>query len=322
MTPTALTDESDLAKRMRATFDEVGLVHLINTGLSDLEVQRRVAKFVIGAEMEYNGGANPRDNIAPNVYEVGAPLVAWLHYHHEMAYVSHSTKVISFLASRTLPVPGDGTPSRGATYVSDSIGMGEKLLQTELGQKLKKHGVCYHRSLTDREAFKGKQEIGVYNHWQKSFGTEDQAEAEAKAIKQGLKVEWGDNRLMRTRYYNEAFEYFPHLDQNVLYSALADHGMWFDRWPGVQHLPHSDRPLHMTFGDDSEFTDAERHEWIALYDEFGMPINWREGDIAIICNYRWAHGRPSIVLEDGEERELGVVLGDQYQRVGVRADKW
>ena len=98
--------------------------------------------------------------------------------------------------------------------------------------------------------------------------------------------------------------------------------MWFDTWPKVQHLPYDQRPLHMTFGDDSEISPGEIQEWIDLYDEFGMPINWREGDVGVICNYRWAHGRPAIHLADGEARKLGVVLGDQYARVGVRPDKW
>jgi hypothetical protein len=309
---------------MRETYDGVGLVHLTNTGLTDLVDMRTAARLIIDAEMPYDGGANPRDNIVPNVYEIGAPLTAWLHYHHEMAYVGRSTQVISFLASDVLPPPGpgDGGVSRGATFVSDSIGATDKLLSTEFGQKLKELGVCYHRNLTDRDAFAGKTEYGVYNHWQKSFGTDDAATAASRARDQRLAVEWGPDRLLKTRFYCSAFEYFARLDRNVLYSSLADHGMWFDTWPLVQHLDYEQRPLHMTFGDDSEISPAEIQQWIDLYDEFGMPLNWRRGDVGVICNYRWAHGRPGIRLADEEVRKLGVVLGDQYDRVGVRPDKW
>lgn len=317
-----LRSGSELADRMRDTFDRVGLVHLTNTGLRELVAMRQAAKLVIDAEMSYEGGANPRGNIEPNVYEIGAPLSAWLHYHHEMAYVGRSTKVISFLAKDTLPVHDDGSPSRGATFVSDSIAATDALLSTELGRKLKELGVCYHRNLTDRDAFVGKPEIGVYNHWQKSFGTDDPQLAAARARDQRLAVDWGVDRLLRTRYSCPAFEYFPALDRNVLYSSLADHGMWFDTWPLVQHLPYEERPLHMTFGDDSEISDDEIRQWIDLYDEFGTPIDWSPGDVGIICNYRFAHGRPGIHLADGEARRLGVVLGDQYDRVGVRTDRW
>lgn len=324
MTASDLRADSELAHRMRATFDRVGLVHLINTGLTELVDMRAAAKLVIDREMKYEGGANPRDRIAPNVYEVGAPLSAWLHYHHEMAYVGRSTRVIGFLARDVLPPAGprDGGVSRGATFVSDSIAATDRLLSTEFGQKLKQLGVCYHRNLTDRDAFSGQVEYGVYNHWQKSFSTDDPDVAASRARDQRLAVEWGPNRLLQTRYYSPAFEYYDHLDRNVLYSSLADHGMWFDTWPLVQHLPYAERPLHMTFGDDSEFSSDELQQWIDLYDDFGMPLNWRQGDVGVICNYRWAHGRPGIDIGPGEARQLGVVLGDQYHRVGVRPDGW
>ena len=324
MSESDLTRGSELGRLMQDAYDRVGLVHLTNTGLTDLVDMRAAAKLIVGDEMKYDGGANPRDNIAPNVYEIGAPLSAWLHYHHEMAYVGRSTRVISFLASEVLPPAGpeDRGVSRGATFVSDSIGATDKLLSTPFGQKLKDLGVCYHRNLTDRDAFAGQTEYGVYNHWQKSFDTDDPEVAARHARNQRLAVEWGPDRLLKTRYYCSAFEYFDHLDRNVLYSSLADHGMWFDTWPLVQHLPYEDRPLHMTFGDDSEISPAEIQQWIDLYDEFGMPVNWQHGDVGVICNYRWAHGRPGISLTDGERRKLGVVLGDQYDRVGVRSDAW
>lgn len=319
--------DSPLGVAMREMYDRVGLVHVTNTGLDQLVDMRTVAKHVIDAEMEYDGGANPRDNIEPNVYEIGAPLTAWLHYHHEMAYVGRSTRVISFLAKDVLPQAADDPSadlgaSRGATFVSDSIGATDKLLSTDFGRKLRDLGVCYHRNLTDRDAFADKTEFGVYNHWQKSFGTDDCEEAAARARGQRLAVDWGEDRLMKTRFYCSAFEYFPGLDRNVLYSSLADHGMWFDTWPLVQHLPYEERPLHMTFGDDSEISADEIQQWIDLYDEFGMPLDWREGDVGVICNYRWAHGRPGIRLADGEQRKLGVVLGDQYDRVGVVSNRW
>ena len=322
--PRLLDRDGELGQRMRETFDRVGLVHLTGTGFTELVDMRAAAKLVIDAEMTYEGGANPRDDIEPNVYEIGAPLTAWLHYHHEMAYVGRSTKVISFLAKDALPTPGpgDGGASRGATFVSDSIGVTDRLLETPFGRKLKDLGVCYHRNLTDRDRFAGKPALGVYNHWQKSFGTDDPDEAAARARAQRLAVDWGDDRLMRTRFYCSAFEWFEPLARNVLYSSLADHGIWFDTWPLVQHLPYPERPLHMTFGDDSPISPEEIRQWLDCYDDHGMPLNWRRGDVGVICNYRWAHGRPGIHLADGERRQPGVVLGDQYDRVGVRPDGW
>ncbi len=310
-----LAEDSELAVRMRETFERVGLVHLVNTGLTELAAMRKFAKIVVETEMDYAGGSNPRDNIEPNVYEVGAPLTAWLHYHHEMAYVGKSTRMLSFLAA-------EAVPEKGATFVSDSVAVTDELLASDFGKKLAELGVCYHRNLTDRDAFVDRVEEGVYNHWQKSLDTEDPDEAVARAQARGLVTEWGADRLLKTRYYVSAFEYFPQMDRNLLYCSVADHGMWFDTWPLVQHLPHHERPLHLTFGDDSEMSRDELREFVEIYGRHGIPIDWRKGDLAIVCNYRFAHGRPGIHLEDGEARELGVILGAQYDRVGAKPDKW
>ena len=310
-----LSPEGELAQRMNAMFDEVGLVHLVNTGEHDLQHMREIANLVIKKEMEYKGGANPRGDLEPNIYEIGAPLEAWLHYHHEMAYVATSTKMLGFLCNKSLE-------DRGYTFVSDNLQATDAILATEFGQKLKDLGLCYHRDLTDREAYVGTEELGVYNHWQKSMLTEDPDEAVRAAQARGLEVEWGPNRLLKTRYYTSAFEYFPQLDRNLLYSSVADDGMWFDTWPKVMHLPYEERPLKLTFGDGTEMTREEKQQFVDVYDQFGLPIEWRAGDIAIVCNYRFAHGRPGIYLQHGEERELGVLIGEAYDRVEALSDKW
>jgi hypothetical protein len=182
--------------------------------------------------------------------------------------------------------------------------------------------LCYHRNLTDREAFKDREEIGVYNHWQMSMLTDDPDEAVEVAKSRGLEVEWGPGRLLKTRFYVSAFEYFPGLDRNLLYSSVADDGMWFDTWPKVMHLPYDERPLKLTFGDGTEMTWEEKRLFVEIYDRFGMPIPWQQGDIGIVCNYRFAHGRPGIQLKEGQRRELGVIVGDTFKRVGDKPGKW
>ena len=311
-----LEEGSELASRVRAVYDRTGLVVVRSTGLTDLGRMRRVAMLALGEEMAYDGGSNPRQRIEPNVYEVGAPLSASLHYHHEMAYVGRSAGAIGFLCKAALPA------GRGRTFVSDSIAATDALLATPFGQQLKERGLCYHRTLTDRNAFVGRVEYGVYNHWQRSFDTDDPTVAVERAEANGLETEWGPDGLLRTRYYSPAYEYFPLMDRNVLFSSVADHGMWFDSWPLVQHLPYAERPLDLTFGDGTPFTRRELQQFVEVYDRFGTPIDWNVGDVAVMCNYRFAHGRPGIDLGPGEQRELGVVLGPQFDRVGVSADGW
>jgi hypothetical protein len=312
----------DLKERVKATYASTGLVHMVNTGLSQQETMRQLSKIIITNPMTYKAGANSRDGIIENVYETGAPSSAHLHYHHEMAYVSKSPLNLSFICD-------EATPNKGWTFVSAQEQMTPEILKTQLGQKLKEKGLCYIRCLTDREAYtKAKHsEHTVYNHWQKSFETEDPEEACEIAQSRRLLTEWGKDpngpgRYLITKYYVSAFEYCPNVYKNLMYASVADDAMWFDSWPGVSGLAPELRPLKLTYGDDTEFTRDEFREWVDMYDRFGVPIKWKVGDVGILCNYRWAHGRPAYFLEKGEKRHLGVVLGDLFSRVGDVPNKW
>jgi len=331
------TIPQELIDRMHAVYNKSGLLLLRKTGLTDVSAMKKLADIIVSQTMTYEGGANSRrgieQKVAKNVYDTGAPYSAHLHYHHEMAYVGESVRQVAFMCTKA---PRNGN---GASYVSDGVKSTEALLATPFGQKLKKLGVCYVRCLTDRDQYKdqekgwnGMDEVGVYNHWQQSFGVETQEEVEQLASRRGLQVEWGANRYCKTKYYTSAFEFFPELDRNLLYSSLADDAIWFDAWPGVMQLPTmptyesaspNERPLKLLFGDDTEMTREELQLFLRVYDQFGMPITWDNvGDIAVMCNFRWAHGRPSFSLEEDEEREIGVVLGPMFKRGGHVESKW
>jgi hypothetical protein len=203
-------------------------------------------------------------------------------------------------------------------------------METDLGQKLKSKGLCFIRRMTDANAYQGNNnEINnksVYNHWQKSWMTDDPEVAEESAKSRGLQVEWVHDpiqgRIMQTRYYKSAFEYIEGFDRNVLVTSIADDGEWFDSWPGLQDIPHEQRPLEMLFGDNTPLTLAEKQEWTDVYDRFGIPLPWSDGDIAVVCNLRFVHGRPGIHLLPHEQRELGVMLGPLFERQETKDDKW
>lgn len=333
----------ELKQQIIDLFAKTGCVLLTNNTCLDVEAVEKWARVPMREVMIYEGGANQRDSIEKSVYETGAPASAYLHYHHEMAYVGESIENIAFIAFEAISDPKD--PVRGASFLSDQVKATELLLQTTVGQKLKEKGICYIRCLTDKTqmdsmSWKAMEREGktagapIYNHWQDSFMTEDPAEAQRLAERKGLQVEWADG-FMKTKFYVSGFEYCPATDKNILYSSVADDGAWFDTWPGMENLPNmSDyngarpdtKPLKITYGDDTLFTREELAEFTHIYDVCGFPIGgpngWRKGDIAISCNYRFAHGRPGYHLEAGEKRDLGVILGPMYKRLGCRPDKW
>jgi hypothetical protein len=317
---------AELAERMQKTLQEQGVVRLKNTGLKDAGHMKNYAVSMLNKSMErYEGGANPREGIIDNVFEVGAPHDAWLHYHHEMAYNKHSMKNLAFCSLKAPFMKGD-------TYLSENLQVTEELMATDFGRKLKEHGVTYIRCLTDREAYKGEGWMdgqAVYNHWQLSFGVETPEEAEEAAASCGLKIEWttdpllpSSKRYMKTKLTISAFEFCPSVGRNVLYSSIADHNMWFDTWQGVSNVAPEKRPLQMTFGDGSPISIDELRQWVDAYDRGGVRVQWERGDILAFCNYRFAHGRPAYHLNPWEKRQIGVVLGEKFSRIGAAEHAW
>jgi hypothetical protein len=307
---------TELQGRVREMFTNLGLVYLTNTGTNDATYLQKAFAPTMGNGQVYEGGANPRTTIEGNVYDTGVSMESFVHYHHEMAYLEESVELLAFFCNRL----SAGVP--GSTYVSDNVGVTDAIASTSLGQKLKDRGICYIRKLTDAKQFTDKPPIGVYNHWQKSFLTEDQEVAERSARERGLVVEWDENNQMITKFYAPSYEYCPYIDRNLLYASMADHSIWFDTWPHVQQLPQEERPLKMTYGDDSEFTIDEVSEFTEIYDDFGLQLPWKEGDAGLVCNYRFLHGRPVVHLAPGQERVLGVVLGNKFRRIGAQPGKW
>lgn len=324
-----LHSESALGQEIQGKFNDAGLVHIQNTGLTDMADQRALAQIIMGKEeTEYEGGANPRGRTGDlgNVYDIGAPLEANLHYHHEMTYKSHSITTLGFLCKHAIH-----RGEEGWSFVSDSVQAHDYIMETDLGHKLQDKGLCFIRRMTDAEAHKDDAASPasskvVYNHWQKSWMTDDPDEAEAAANKQGLQVEWlhdeVEGRIMKTKYYKSAFEYIPSLDRNIMVTSIADDGEWFDNWPGICEIPQEERPLEMLFGDDEPISLEEKQQWTDAYDYYGIPIPWQAGDVAVFDNMKFAHGRPSVQLVPGEKRELGVMLGPFFERQETVEGKW
>ena len=181
-----------LVEEMNDKFNNVGAVQLIKTGLKDMDCMEKVSKLVSGKGMNYEGGANLRGFLEENVYDTGAPLVANIHYHHEMAYVSESTKWLAFLCAH-----GCNDPHKGSTFIADNVGVTDTLMNkySKLGNKLAEKGLCYIRKLPDLKYFRDNNldKSIVYNFWQTSMGTEDMDEAVEVAKTKGLEVEWEES---------------------------------------------------------------------------------------------------------------------------------
>ena len=66
-----LERNKELKLRVSDLFKRVGLVYLVNTGTNSPQVLRKPFEHILGGGATYEGGANPRRYIEPNIFETG-----------------------------------------------------------------------------------------------------------------------------------------------------------------------------------------------------------------------------------------------------------
>ncbi|MEZ5454025.1 MAG: TauD/TfdA family dioxygenase [Thiothrix sp.] len=302
------THADDLEQAIRGQWREQGLVVLKNTGMQHLSELQRWAEVLFQDFAAYEGGSAPRDKFGKHVFALGdAPPTIDLCFHNEGCYLPVYPRCF-VIGSTQCPQEG------GFTLLADNEKATQALLATDIGQKLRDKGMRYVRMMYDREL---ACELG-YKPWQDTFFTNDPREAEQSVQAKGWDYEWLPNGHLRTSYSVDAYEYHPELDKSLFFAGLASHAAFFDQWHPFNTMPDEERPLNMTLGDGTPFTNQEIVDIYAAYNHASLALDWKQADLALLDNLRWAHARPAFTLQAGEERVLGVTMGMMTERVGNR----
>ena len=88
------------------------------------------------------------------------------------------------------------------------------------------------------------------------------------------------------------------------------HGMFFDLDDRFNDLPYDERPFHATWGDGTEVSSEERQTIETFYKKTNIEIDWEVGDILVLDNLWYGHGRDAF---EGY-REVSVMIGDSINR--------
>lgn len=298
-----------LEDEIKQQFSQKGVVLLINTGLDDLSKLNDWGSILIDEPMTYQGGTQPRPQFGKNIYDVVAsePHYIYIHPHNEMSYLPKFPQCLVF-GCTAIPQIG------GETIISDNSAVTHEMLKTELGQKLKKNGVCYIRNFTDINA----QNKVVYKHWQNAFNIDSREQLEIIAQHKKWNIKWKEDGQLTISYQAAAYEYNESLGENLLFAPVGHHGMYFDDVSLLNTLPYEERPFHMTYGNGDIFTEDEIEFFVRIFDSHSIPIYWKPGWVAMLDNERWTHSRPPFTLQKGESRKLGAMIGQPKNRLGAR----
>lgn len=238
--------------------------------------------------------STPRSKVAKKTLtatEYPSPRTIALHC--EMAYMRNWPRFVCF---HSIQVAAQGGETTICNIDQVSNRLGEKL------RPFQDKGVTYRRTFQKR----------VDIAWQHAFQTEKRSDVEELGRRQGMKVEWLPNDVLATShtaqgtitaedgrliYFNQTHLFHPSALEPQVRQAL-------EKAYGADRLPR-----HATFGDGSPIPDATLAAVREAFATYQTKMCWRPGDILILDNLRFAHGR----LPFSGERRLHVALAREVK---------
>ncbi|OXJ26296.1 taurine catabolism dioxygenase TauD [Burkholderia sp. HI2714] len=148
--------------------------------------------------------------------------------------------------------------------------------------------------------------------WETVFQTSDRSQVAAFCADNGIELEWLDDDTLRTAQVNQGVAYHPATRDRVFFNQahlfhLSNLETSLAR--SIVSLFGEDRiPRNASYGDGSPFDPADLEQIRTAFRECAITFPWQRGDVLLVDNMRFAHGRNPF---EGE-RKVVVSLLDPY----------
>jgi alpha-ketoglutarate-dependent taurine dioxygenase len=195
--------------------------------------------------------------------------------------------------------------SGGATPIADNRRVYERN-DPPIRESFERRGVMYLKTFG----------LGSSRPWQEVFGTNDRSVVEARCRAERITAEWVGSGGLRTRSVRPA----------VIRHIQTGEPLWFNHVNSVHISGHppdllaalrnnfapDELPRHCLFGDGAEIDDEIVGAIRAAYDVETIRFEWQPGDVLMLDNMRFSHGRDRF---EGNRRVL-VGMAREVRRVG------
>jgi hypothetical protein len=259
---------------------------------------------------DYVGGSSPRSTIQGKVMEATRTPPDWsVILHQEMAYVKSPPEIIAFVC---VEPAGKG----GESVIGDMRKL-QRLVDPAMLQRLTERGLKLRRTLPSEDRVGLKP--GVKKSWQETFSTHRQVEAEMHCRSRGWDFEWNGADLILWQDCISPMRAHPLTSANIWSNqahfwgaaAMIEWALIDGREQDARELMTAQRenPLlleAMCFGDGEPLPEDLTLALFHAVRGLEQDIDLGEGDILLLDNLQYAHGRRAF----SGNRTINVIIGN------------
>ena len=217
-----------------------------------------------------------RINFTPRVFTANeAPPDVEIFLHHEMAQTPLSPEKI-FFCCLSAAEKGGATPLCRSDWLYSKF----KEQHPKWAEQFATQGLKYKIQMPAEADI----DSGQGRSWASTLSVETVAEAEDRLKALGYSWRWEDDgSLITTTPVMPAVKALPDGSESFYNQVLAAHLGW--------KPVGEDQEQPLTFGNDEAIEEEALSEIARIASEYVLPLDWQDGDVALVDNHRVMHGR-------------------------------